>query len=233
MKKGASRQPEARGKGSKQQSSIVNLTTVPATHSSYLTKRGGGHSAQGTGRDRLRETTAERINEAVVRMLAAASDETIHTILKESTDVASMIRLIAEVGVGEVAEISPFAAAYLRGAEMKKRLLEEAGGAYSTGEVATLLQISEQAVHGRLNRGKLLALSIGNDRNRFPTCQFTGDGVVPGFEEFLAACNVDDPWMRLALLLDPQPALKGKSILDALRAGRRDMAVRVAGTFGV
>lgn len=182
--------------------------------------------------DRLRETTAERMTEAMVRMLTHASDETIYEILKESTDIGSMIRLISTVGVGEVVGIDPLAAAYLRGAEMKQRLLEEAGGAYSTGDVAKLLGISEQAVHGRLARKKLLAVSIGNDRNRFPTCQFGPDGVVPGIDEFLAVCNVEDPWTQLALLLDPDPALGGKSILDALRADQRDAALRVASSFG-
>ncbi len=184
------------------------------------------------GADRLRETTAGRIGEAVRRMLDNASDDTIHAILREPSDVGSMIQLLSRVGVAEVAIIDPLAQAYLRGTEMKQRLLQEAGGVYSTGDVAKLLNISGQAVHARLVRGKLLAVSAGNDRHRFPICQFTSEGLLPGFDEFLAVCNVDDPWTKLALLLDPQPALSGRSILDALRAGRREDALRVARGFG-
>ncbi len=179
----------------------------------------------------IRQTAALRMEKAVRRMLDHVSDETVHDILEESTDVDSIIHLLSNVGVADVAAISPLAAAYLRGAEMKRQLLEEAGGAYSTGEVASLLQISEQAVHSRLSRHKLLAVSIGNDRHRFPTCQFDQNGVITGIDEFIAACNVSDPWMQLALLLDPQPALGGISILKALRTDQHDTALRVTRSF--
>lgn len=185
-----------------------------------------------TADDDLRETTSERIKEAIRRMVASASQEVMHEVLRQSTDVGSIIHLLSSVGVGDAAAIDPFAAARLRGVEVKQRLIQAAGGTYGTGEVASILGISEQGVHARLARGKLLAVSFGNDRNWFPTCQFTNNGVVEGIDTFLGTCNVEDPWTRLALLLDAQPGLGGSSILDALKSGRRDAALRITSSFG-
>jgi hypothetical protein len=179
----------------------------------------------------MRNVMEARIGNAVARMISRASEATISEVLKESTDIGTMVRLISSVGIDDVLPINPLMRAYLRGIETKQHLLEEAGGVLTTGEVARLLGISEQGVLGRLDRKGLLAVTTGNNRRKFPACQFTADGVVPGIKEFLSVCNVEDPWSRLALLLDPQPALAGRSILNALRSGDRDAALRVAGSF--
>ncbi len=53
-----------------------------------------------------------------------------------------------------------------------------------------------------------------------------------GLAEVLAAFTVRDPWTQLSVLLSPQDALDGRSILDALHAGEVQAAVGVANSFG-
>ena len=105
-------------------------------------------------------------------------------------------------------------------------------GGLSAAQVAEALGISRQAVDKRRSRGTLLAVPTGSGDYLYPACQLTPDGVIPGFENLLAAFKVEGPWTRLSLLLASSPALGGKSVLEALRDGEAEKAAAVVAAFG-
>lgn len=122
-----------------------------------------------------------------------------------------------------------------RGAAAKAALRERAGGLKPTGWVASHLGISRQAVDKRRRSGKLLAVESPDGTFAYPLCQFASDGVVRGLEEVLQALAVEDSWERLAALVNPSPALSGRSVVDVLstssRNDERARAVAVAREF--
>lgn len=93
-------------------------------------------------------------------------------------------------------------------------------------EVADLLKISRQAVHGRFNAGKLFGVPM-NDAIRFPLWQFDAqekDGVVPGIPALVAAFAQSDldPIAQLFWLHAPKPSLENRTPVEALLAGESD-----------
>jgi len=125
--------------------------------------------------------------------------------------------------------------AITRGVSAKAELREKAGGFKATSWVASHLGISRQAVDKRRRAGKLIAIEEKKGAFVYPLAQFTADGTVPGLEEVLDAFQVENPWERLAGLVNPSPALGGASLLDVLRRARgrseRERAVAVAHEF--
>lgn len=130
-------------------------------------------------------------------------------------------------------DLDPTARAILRSVEVKKELLDRAGGALATGEVADLLGVTREAVHQRRRRGTLLAVETGAGEYRYPARQFTEDGTVPRLADALAAFHeVENPWTRLSVLVSGQDALGGDAVFDALRAGRVEEALEEIRRFG-
>ena len=114
----------------------------------------------------------------------------------------------------------------------KVALLWEAGGAVTVEDARPLLGgISRQAVERRRERGTLLGLKIGGEY-RYPLCQFGDGDVLQGLPDVLRAFTVRSPWTQLSVLISPQDALDGRSVLEALRAGDVGEAVAVAESFG-
>jgi len=122
-----------------------------------------------------------------------------------------------------------------RGVAAKTELRKQAGGFKPTNWVAAHLGISRQAVDKRRRTGKLLAVEERKGEFAYPLCQFTPNGTLPGLEETLAAFRVDDPWERLAALVNPSPALGGTAVVDVLRQARshteRERAISVVREF--
>jgi hypothetical protein len=145
--------------------------------------------------------------------------------------LARLLSDLATLGM-EVESIDPFAEAIARGVEAKQELLREAGGGWSSTRVATHLGMTRQAVDKRRKAGKLLALQSGRGDYLYPLCQFTGDGVLPGIDRFLAACPPSGGWTRLDLLLAPAEEIGNHSPLEALRRGDVEAAVLAASMFG-
>jgi hypothetical protein len=120
----------------------------------------------------------------------------------------------------------------LRGAAVKQELLAEAGGAYSTGEVARLLGVSPQAVQQRRMRGRLLSVPLANGEWGYPVCQFTAAGTPSALPRILNAFATRDPWVQLSILLSDEPALGGR-LVDLVAAGQNlDDVERIARSYG-
>jgi hypothetical protein len=185
-------------------------------------------------RDNIRDAFLKRSYQALERMAAVATSEELVEALAAPTDIGGMARLLSDIGTlqPECLALDPWAEFLAKGAVMKQELLREAGGAYTTGQVADLLGISRQAVQQRARRGTVLALEAGAAERYYPAIQFDTTGTVAGLEEVLAAFTVADPWTRLSVLLDTDESLGGKRVIDALRAGKLEQVLRVVRSFG-
>jgi hypothetical protein len=127
--------------------------------------------------------------------------------------IAEVVSAAPDVGLpGE----SAHARALARGAALKQRMLMQAGGALTSGEVAAILGITAQGVKSRAERGKLLAVPLSGGKWGFPALQFTGNDVRPGIPEVVgeAGRRAMGAWYLLSLLLEPAPG--HHTMLDAL-----------------
>ncbi len=77
-----------------------------------------------------------------------------------------------------------------------------------------------------------MAVPNGSGEYLYPACQFSPDGVLPGLERVLQVFAIRNPWTQLSILLAPAPALAGGTVLDALKSGKVENALRVAASFG-
>jgi hypothetical protein len=180
----------------------------------------------------LISTFVARYTPLLERLGERASHEILRDAITASDPASGLARLLAEIGPLDPPAPDPLAGARARGALAKQEMLEAAGGVYRVSQVAKLLGVSRQAVDGRRVRGTLLAVPRANGEWVYPACQFTGDGVVPGLDEFLRAFPVPTPWTQLSILLAHSPRLDGRSPIEALRSGDTGAACAVAREYG-
>jgi hypothetical protein len=125
------------------------------------------------------------------------------------------------------------ARALLRGMKIAEADLKEAGGAFRAEEAQRLLNgISRQALEKRVRDGGLLAVPGPGNRRRYPTIQFTQDGVVPGLKKVREALPTRNPWAILNFLVRSDERLGGRKPIDVLRDGDVDLVVSAARGLG-
>jgi hypothetical protein len=144
--------------------------------------------------------------------------------------IAEVVSAAPDVGLpGE----SAHARALARGAALKQRMLLQAGGALTSGQVAAILGITAQGVKSRAERGKLLSVPLSGGKWGFPALQFAGNDVRPGIPEIVGEAAQRDmgAWYLLSLLLEP--TLGHDTMLEALAdpATRAGLLARVR-TYG-
>jgi len=117
----------------------------------------------------------------------------------------------------------------LRGAIMRRKLLESHGGCLSATKLADALGISRQGVNQRRLAGGLLGLPDGN-RYLYPRCQLDANGVavVAGLSDVLKALQNADPWSQYIFLVSRQDALDGGVPAEVLAAGSVEPVLRAA-----
>ncbi|MGA3043653.1 MAG: DNA-binding protein [Bryobacteraceae bacterium] len=182
----------------------------------------------------LAQTFLKRSMKMLERVSSAASSDALQAALSSPTDaggVASLLSNLAPLDVG-LSAVDPFVEAMARAAAVKRELLTSAGGGLTSSQVAKALGITRQAVDKRRSRRALLALPTGSGEYIYPAGQFTRDGVIPGVEDVLRAFRIRSPWTQLSALLAPAPALRGKTILGALKSGDAERAIALAASFG-
>ena len=186
----------------------------------------------------LKEVLFARSAYALLALVREIPESVVRTALAAPTAIGSMARLVAEGAVlaPGVEAGEPLAASYARSAERKRRVIERAGGVVGATEVGAMLGISRQAVDKRRGEGKLLAIKSPSGDYRYPSAQFTADGVVvPRLREWLAACGWRNEWMQLQLLIGKPATLGGHTVCEALASGDVRLveeALRVARTAG-
>ena len=126
----------------------------------------------------------------------------------------------------------PFVAAKFRGLKRKQQMLEAAGGALTSEQVAEILGISRQAVDKRRAANQLLALTKGKRGYSYPGFQFEDGTTIPGLEEVLDELRDVDPWMQMVFFTSPHERLEGKSPLDQLRKGLLHEVKAAASGYG-
>ena len=183
----------------------------------------------------VRRALYRRVIAQVRASLRSATPDQLLEAVAEPTAAGTLARLVsAAPGIEAGAGADDWAAALLRGAAAKERLLQEAGGALSTGEVARLLGVTAAAVQQRRLRRTLLAVPLANGEWGYPACQFTSAGVARGLPRVLAAFGTDEPWVRLSVLLSRDPALGDARLIDLLAEDRSvDEVERIARGYGV
>lgn len=181
----------------------------------------------------MRRAFASRFHEVVDHLARAADLATIEEVLSMADAFSALGVAMQRVATSEAAAIrDPLAAARVRGATARDRLIERAGGLLRLGEAAERLGVTPQAVTGRRTRGTILAVPMPNGEWVYPACQFTEHGLVAGLDDFLRAFRDADPWTKLAVLLAPSSRHGGRSALELLEEGRVAEARGIAATYG-
>jgi hypothetical protein len=103
-------------------------------------------------------------------------------------------------------------------AARQRALLARAGGALTTTQVAQRLNVSEQEVDELRTAGRLLAVPDPDSQGwAYPACQLEGPRIVTGLSEVLSDFAVKSPWTRLYMLISEDPALDGRTPIEALK----------------
>lgn len=180
----------------------------------------------------LERALVRRSTSTIKQLVQHASAEILAKALEQQTGVTALAQFLSDVATESVNLEDPLAPARARAASVKQQLLEEAGGTYTTSEVAEILGIQPQAVTKRERTGKVLAVRGSSGQNLYPRCQFDANGTIAGLEVVLQAFPMKNPWTRLSGLMASTPALGGRSILRALHDGDLVQAIATAETLG-
>jgi hypothetical protein len=126
----------------------------------------------------------------------------------------------------------PFIAAKFCGLKRKQQMLETAGGAMTSEQVAEVLGISRQAVDKRRAANQLLALTQGRRGYSYPSFQFEDGKTIVGLEEVLTKLKDLDPWMQMVFFTSPHERLDGRTPLEQLRKGLVNEVNAAASGYG-
>lgn len=178
----------------------------------------------------------QRSMAAILRIAAAEKEDRLAEAMAAPTDVGTIARALAnsEVVGASVTELDPLASLIAKGVEDKQRLIQEAGGLLSVGEVARVRGLTPQAIHKQRRSRKLLSVPYGGEE-KFPAIQFTDEGQpVPGLSAVLHALHLEGAWGTLDFLLSPDDELDGLSPIETLKRHpeKLEEVVRLASTQG-
>jgi hypothetical protein len=137
---------------------------------------------------------------------------------------SELVALIAEEALKHNPLASKRAVLKLRGQMAFREQIEEAGGVFTTQQVAQLLGITPSAVRKRLERGRLLAVPFGEGAN-YPVWQFDENGVIEHFADIMAMLNTTSPVGMVQFFLTYDEDI-GQTPIDALKEGNpRDFEI--------
>ena len=162
-----------------------------------------------------------------IEELQSLDEKTLAEAVQAPTDYSVLLSdLNTEEGLTSIRAHDPLAGARLRGLEAKRKLFEAEGGALSTAQIASALQISRQAVDKRRKERKLLGVEVGKKGFRYPAWQIG----LPHLE----ALGDRDSWEQIAFFLKPSALLEDRTPLDILQEGRHDIddVLRAASVYG-
>ena len=143
---------------------------------------------------------------------------------KAPSDLAVLSYLLCRPELASFSfSLDPLVAARLRGFEQKQKLLQSDGGSKTTAEIASMLQVTSQAITKRRNEGKMIAVELGTRGFHYPVWQLD----LPGLDAVLKVMREKDGWEKLSFFLNPNDALEAKRPLDALRRKQIPVALVV------
>jgi hypothetical protein len=173
---------------------------------------------------------------AMLRIAAAEKEDRLAEAMAAPTDVGTVARALAnsEIVGAAVTELDPLASLIAKGVEDKQKIIQEAGGLLSVGQVAKARGLSPQAIHKQRRARKLLSVPYGGEE-KFPVIQFTKEGdPVPGLSAVLRALHLEGAWGTLDFLVSPDDGLDGLSPIEMLKRHpeKLEEVVRLASTQG-
>lgn len=121
-------------------------------------------------------------------------------------------------------------AALARSFRRRREVLE---GSLTAPQVAKLFDTTRQTPHDRVKSGTLLAV-LDRGMWRFPNWQFDPegpDGVVEGLPDVLRALHAS-PLAKASWLVRPNQYLEGRTPLEVLKEGRKEVVRNAAETVG-
>ncbi len=121
------------------------------------------------------------------------------------------IALFAQLALEHDPISSKRAKLQLKGLLSFRKQIENAGGVYSTQEVANLLNISQSAVRKRLERGRLFAIPYGENTS-YPVWQFDEGGVLEHFLEIRDMLGTSSPVGAVQFFLNYEEDLEERPI---------------------
>ena len=164
--------------------------------------------------DQMHRALLLRYVRAVEQLVQTMPNDLIMSTLSAPSDFGALVRALSDPRIVEPSRrTDPLAGAVGRSIDHRDRLRQMAGEMLSSSQVEDLLGIKRQAIDKRRKAHKLLALRMGSDWS-YPALQFDGGEGLFGLESILAAHAEKEPWVILDILLAPDEALRGRTLLD-------------------
>lgn len=191
--------------------------------------------ADGPASGDLVQAFVERARRAATLIAQRMPRERLIQVVAAPTDTEALLMSMQEPAAitAEVSLPEPdsMAAALLRGAQIKRALLQAKGGMLSAQQLADHLGITVAGLTKKRDRGQVFWLPVG-EGYAYPAFQVGSDGLLPGVREVLGAIAESDPWVRVNFMLTGDARLGGARPVDVLRAGAIDSVVRAARGLG-
>ena len=131
----------------------------------------------------------------------------------------------------EVADVFYLPAA--RKSQHLRWLVVRAGGGLTSNEIADQLGIELRDVDQMRQTNRLLAVPNPDAEGWvYPKFQLDQGQIVSGLDSVMAEFTVKSPWTRLYVLISSEPALGGRSPIDALKDGDVGMVRRIVRDYG-
>jgi excisionase family DNA binding protein len=165
--------------------------------------------------------------ESVGRMPERAAEQILADVRGASAPASRVMEWLRDGGRTRSDREQAIEQAFGRGDERRAAILRDP--ALLTGEAAAeRLGVSRETINKRAQQGKLLALQFGKRGKRYPQWQFE-DGVAGApLESVLVVLRSADAWQRYRFFTQLQPALGGRTPVEALRQGMADRVIRAA-----
>jgi hypothetical protein len=182
----------------------------------------------------LRNALAERLMRVARRLAGRLSEEDAARAVSAASDMDALAVALAVAPLEPEPADPAVVAAYARGRAAREELLNAEGGVASADEIAKLLGgISRPAVDKARKAGRLLALRERGDW-LYPRWQVHRGAILEGLPSVLAELEAGehDTWAKMIFFLETDTERDGESPLEALRAGRQEVALRAARAYG-
>lgn len=185
----------------------------------------------------IAETKHPAFQSRILRAFINLEEDLPNTMIEQATGAPTDLLVALEAlssapGTSQLIQDDPFLAAKIRGLKRKKQMLDVAGGALSSQQVADVLGISRQAVDKRRASNQLLALTQGRRGYSYPRFQLEEGKTIQGLEEVLAQLKALDPWMQMVFFTSKNERLDGKTPIESLHEGLVNEVVQAASGYG-
>jgi hypothetical protein len=208
-----------------------HITSMARSQSSAL-KEAAGRLQQFDDQP-LKAKFVARSLDFVAELARRLDERELGAAMASSSDAGTLITALSQPGAIGLFDADVLIPARLRGLKARDAMLASEGGTLDSIQVSTLLGVSPEAVDALRAAGKLLAADLGRRGHRYPTWQFTDQGVpLPGMEQILAILADHPPLAQIRFFLSGSHRLGGKRPLDLLRTGEIDPVLRAARMFG-